>query len=229
MQYCTMTMHTGAHSVAGMKNWPLEYVRRVITQTGMSASALAKEAGVSSTTLTRPLNNPEHPHSISRHTLEAIRNATGIPFNENEGGDLDEVPSSALVLVYDVSASAGAGALVEYEGVVEQLAFPPEYLRRITSTPSRDLAIISVKGDSMEPTLKDGDVVMVDRTKTSAAFDGLFVLRFDGALHVKRLARTGTPGMVLIRSDNIANYPSYEMAVQDVEVVGKVLWSGRKE
>ena len=58
------------------------------------------------------------------------------------GVRLDD-PASALVPVYDVSASAGAGALVEYEGVVEQLAFPPDYLRRITSTPSISPTITS--------------------------------------------------------------------------------------
>ena len=135
---------------------------------------------------------------------------------------------NALVPVYDVSASAGHGALVDYEAMAYSLAFPPEYLRRLTSTDPIHLSIISVKGESMEPTLLDDDIVLLDASKTNLSFDGLFVLRFDDALHVKRIGRSPRPGHVMVISDNRDLYPPIEISASDVQAVGKILWYGRK-
>lgn len=128
--------------------------------------------------------------------------------------------------VYNVMASAGFGAVAENEMVVERLSFPPGYLGTITRTHPRHLRIIGVKGESMEPTLKDDDVVMLDTTKTSLDFDGLFVLRFGDALHVKRIGRA-SKGMVLVISDNDA-YRDVELPREEVEVIGKVVWLGKR-
>lgn len=136
---------------------------------------------------------------------------------------------SSMVPVYDVAASAGNGANVDdYEAIAFSLAFPPDYLRRITKARPDCLAIISVKGDSMEPTLKDDDVVMLDRSKTSLSYDGLFVLRFGDALHVKRVTRAAKPGFVTIISDNRGAYPMQEWPEDQVSVIGKVIWVGGK-
>lgn len=132
-----------------------------------------------------------------------------------------------MIDVYDIRASAGHGAVIESEEVIERLSFPPGYLDRITRTHPRHLKIIGVKGDSMEPTLKDDDVVMLDTTKTSLDFDGLFVLRWGDALHVKRVGRAGN-GSVSIISDNKAIYPPIQMARADIQVIGKVIWMGKR-
>ncbi len=133
-----------------------------------------------------------------------------------------------LVAVYDVCASAGFGMLApEYEAVAYNLAFPPDYLRRITSTHPEKLAIVSVKGDSMSPTLNDGDIVLVDTTKTSLAYEGIFVIRIDDALQVKRISHS-RPGHVFVVSDNADHYPRREHPREEVTVIGKVLWAGGK-
>ncbi|WP_420329706.1 S24 family peptidase [Pseudooceanicola atlanticus] len=130
--------------------------------------------------------------------------------------------------VYDLSASAGYGAVIDQETEVYSLAFPPAYLKRLTSSSPGNLAIISVKGESMEPTLLDDDIVLLDASKTNLSFDGLFVLRFNDALHVKRVGRSVKRGHVMIISDNRELYPPLDAAVDDIEPVGKVLWYGRK-
>lgn len=246
MHYCTVSVNAPLHGDAMCKaayqdgmteeDWPRAYVRRVLAQTGLSPTALAERVGVSSTTLTRPLNSPEYPHSISRRTLDKIRAVTGIDFephgddagSEGSGAVVSAASSTALVPVFDVAASAGNGTFIDYEPQAGALAFTADYLRRLTSTPPSRLAIISVKGESMEPTLLDDDVVMMDASKTSLAYDGLFVLQLDGALHVKRVSRGSRPGTVMILSDNKAVYPPVERAIEDVHVIGKVLWYGRK-
>ncbi|PTX02045.1 phage repressor protein C with HTH and peptisase S24 domain [Pararhodobacter aggregans] len=134
-----------------------------------------------------------------------------------------------LVNVYDVQASAGNGVVVHDEQAVAQLAFPPGYLARLTSANPRDLKIISVKGDSMLPTLADDDVVMLDISKRDLSYDGLFVIRDGGdALLVKRIGRASQRGFVTIISDNRNVYPSVEKSLQDIEVVGRVIWRGGK-
>lgn len=140
-----------------------------------------------------------------------------------------EAREDALVPVYDVAASAGHGANVDdYEAIAFSLAFPQDYLRRVTRASLQNLAIISVKGDSMEPTLKDDDVVMLDRSKTNLSYDGLFVLRFGEALHVKRVTRAAKPGHITIISDNRDAYPMQEWPEDQVSVIGKVIWVGGK-
>jgi phage repressor protein C with HTH and peptisase S24 domain len=206
--------------------WHLDYIRQVMAQRGLSASALAAKAGVSSTTLTRALNSPDHKFRLSLTTLNKIRDATGIEFLDGSATPPEARPDQALVPVYDVAASAGYGAEVLSETVVDQLAFPAGYLRRITSAAPRDLAIIGVKGDSMAPTLADDDVVMVDTSKRDLSFDGLFVLRDGGAsLLVKRIGRGSRRGSVVLISDN-RTYPPMERDAVDIEVVGKVVWMG---
>jgi phage repressor protein C with HTH and peptisase S24 domain len=144
---------------------------------------------------------------------------------ENE----DAPPSDRdLVPVYAVQASAGPGALVSEEYQEYSLAFPPSYLKTLTSSSPKNLSIISVKGESMEPTLLDNDIVLLDLSKTNLSYDGLFVIRFDDALHVKRVGRSPKKGHITIISDNKDLYPPMTAAVADLEPVGRVLWYGRK-
>lgn len=210
----------------------LDYIHHVLRETGLQPSGLAKKCGFSSTTLTRPLNNPDHPFKLSRRTLDMIAEVTGIPFDGSgpkrvKNGDTPPT-GTKLVQVYDVQASAGYGSLVDYEASAYGLAFPPEYLRRLTSSNPKHLSIISVKGESMEPTLLDDDIVLLDTSKTNLSFDGLFVLRFGDALHIKRVGRSAKRDHVTIISDNRTLYPPLEAALSEVDAIGKVLWYGRK-
>jgi phage repressor protein C with HTH and peptisase S24 domain len=107
------------------------------------------------------------------------------------------------------------------------MAFDRSFLRRMTDAKPSELAIIRVKGHSMEPTLMDDDHVLVDRSKTSLSYDGLFVLRFDDVLHVKRIGRSAIRGQVVVISDHPA-YRDLDMPKVDLDVIGRVLWVGRK-
>lgn len=246
MHYCTtpvnaLMQHDAPQACtygSGMPdNWTIEYLRHVMTERDLTASGLASAAGVSSTTLTRPLNSREHKFEISRRTLDKIQSATGVPYHSfmpgaeagivcappEEGDDRD---GSAMIDLHDVRASAGFGALIDAEEVVDRLSFPLGYLGRLTKTHPRHLAIIGVQGESMEPTIRDDDVVMLDTTKTNLDYDGLFVLRFGDALHVKRVSRASAD-TVLVISDNAA-YPPRELPRSDIHVIGKVIWMGKK-
>jgi phage repressor protein C with HTH and peptisase S24 domain len=143
-------------------------------------------------------------------------------------------PSKAahdLVLVprYDVRASAGPGAVQINETAQGHMAFRPTWLRQLTGSRAGQLSMIRVEGDSMVPTLIDGDDILVDRGDAADRVrDGVYVLRSDDVLVVKRLARNPANGRFTIRSDNPA-YPVWpDCAAADIHIIGRVIWSGRR-
>jgi hypothetical protein len=127
----------------------------------------------------------------------------------------------------DVAASAGPGGEAIDEAPQGWFAFEPRFLRRLTASPDA-LSAVRVQGDSMEPTLKAGDDILVDSSDaTERLRDGIYVLRIDDALNVKRLA-VAPGGRLSIISDN-ERYPPMERRREDnVEIVGRVVWAGRR-
>jgi phage repressor protein C with HTH and peptisase S24 domain len=133
------------------------------------------------------------------------------------------------VPVIDVKASAGHGALAERELQSGQFGFDEGWLRRLTPSKANSLSIIGVVGDSMETTLYDGDDVMVDLGDAQSRLrDGIYVLRMDGALNVKRIAIEPKGKLISVISDNPA-YPAWNgLERREISIVGRVLWFGRK-
>ncbi|WP_068077135.1 S24 family peptidase [Novosphingobium lentum] len=121
-----------------------------------------------------------------------------------------------------LGASAGPGSLAGEEVPSGQLRFSARWLKGQGLEPAM-LSVIAVEGDSMEPTLRDGDEILVDRTPRPLRA-GIHVVRLDDVLLVKRL-EVGGAGHVHIISDNPA-YGRSERAAGDVEVIGRVVWKG---
>lgn len=138
------------------------------------------------------------------------------------GRDLVLVPKLAI------GASAGPGASVDGEAVESEVAFDPRWLRDLGADP-RALSIIRVEGDSMVPTLGDGDDILVDGGDAAARLrDGIYVLRMDDVLMVKRIARAPGPGRVSVISDN-PHYRSWDdLPLSAIRLVGRVIWTGRR-
>lgn len=137
-------------------------------------------------------------------------------------------PGMILVPKLAIGASAGAGASVEGELVDGEVAFDPKWLRDLGADP-RALSIIRVEGDSMAPTLNDGDDILVDGGDTAARLrDGIYVLRMDDVLMVKRVARAPGPGRISVISDN-PHYRGWDdLPMTSVQLVGRVVWTGRR-
>ena len=131
--------------------------------------------------------------------------------------------------VLEVEASAGHGALAELEARSAQFGFDEGWLRKLTASNASKLSIIRVTGDSMEPTLTDGDEVMVDLGDGQTRLrDGIYVLRMDDALNVKRVAIEPRGRQISVVSDNPA-YPSWNGLERGaINIVGRVLWFGRR-
>ena len=149
---------------------------------------------------------------------------------ETLGGPAQPPSPPALVPVprLDVGASAGAGAADARESRRGHIAFDPAWLRRLAADPKR-LSLIRVEGDSMAPTLADGDEILVDRGDGAERMrDGIYVLRIEDALVVKRVAPNPAGRTVSVRSDNPA-YPGWpDCDPEAVDIVGRVVWVGRR-
>jgi phage repressor protein C with HTH and peptisase S24 domain len=133
-------------------------------------------------------------------------------------GEWVEVPRLAI------GAAAGPGALGADERPFDAFRFSRRWLKEQGLSGSQ-LSTIRVQGDSMEPLLHDGDEILVDRAQRTLR-DGIHVVRLGDALMVKRLAAAG-PGRATLLSQNYA-YPPLEVALDELEIVGRVVWkSGR--
>jgi hypothetical protein len=152
-----------------------------------------------------------------------------------EGGVGPAPPSEGdmiLVPMHDVAVSAGHGAQAVEAGVSpESLGFPLRWLRRRFGD-SKQLRVLHVQGDSMMPTLGDGDLAMIDLNRRDPV-DGIFVLRVDDQLMVKRVLFPSSR-RVLVTSDN-RDYDRWDRMIDlesdaardGFQLIGRVVWVGR--
>lgn len=220
-----------------------EKLKALRERADLSYRDMADEAGMSSSSYAHYERRFKRPY-LPADKAEAFARALvkrGIPRSEVMAlaGPAEDTPTvliedgdaapdgAAMIPLYDVTASAGHGALVASEDRTAHIAFAPEYLRTVINASSSNLQVIKVQGESMEPTLRDGDLVMIDRSKNDLNFDGLFVLRFGDSLQVKRVNRSPTRGHVEVISDNPA-YGRRDWPASELDPLGRVLWIGKR-
>jgi Peptidase S24-like len=212
--------------------------------------AVIQERGEDYASLSRLLGrNPSYvqqfvkrgiPRRLSEEDRRKLADHLGVP-ERILGGPIDRpgraVYSSALprdgedyVLIpaYDIRASAGPGALPAAETAESSLAFQARWARSIASGGIDKLAVIQVDGDSMQPSLSHGDHILIDVGDRERLRDGIYVLRSDDVLLVKRLSINPLNRRVNVLSDN-PNYPTWtDCSAHDIDVIGRVIWVGRK-
>ena len=158
-------------------------------------------------------------NELDRLAIEARRIA-----DEAEGTPT-EIDQNVLYVSaprYEVLAAAGSGTEVLDESVKGYLGFNKTWLREQSLSPT-NLAVIEVRGDSMDPTLHDGDSVLLDMRSLQLKDGGIYTLRREGELLVKRLRRQSNDWLIV--SDNLS-YP-VERLDENVDVLGRVVWLGR--
>ncbi len=110
----------------------------------------------------------------------------------------------------------------------EDVPFRPEHLRALTPTPPERLRILTVQGDSMYPTLGDGDEILVDRDERQPHRDAIYALRLEETLQVKRISVNPITGRLTIKSDNPLYESWSDCDPSRINVIGRVIWVGRK-
>lgn len=103
---------------------------------------------------------------------------------------------------FNIQASEGGGALAEHAQVVEYLAFDVDFLRTRLRRDPKHLVLIEARGDSMEPTIRDGDILTVDIGPDLAVqHSQVHVIRVADDLIVKRLERRLDGGLIVHRDN----------------------------
>ncbi len=121
----------------------------------------------------------------------------------------------------DVNASAGGGADEQCEEI-EELEIPEQFVFMLGGEKElKNIEAINVSGDSMEPTFSYNDIVFINRTKTDLNRGGIFTIRTEAGLFIKRVQKR-LDGKLDIISDNQV-YSTQVLDPQEVEVVGRVV------
>jgi len=200
---------------------------------GMKAGAVADAAGVGRSfvydiVLGRSANPTTEKlakvATVLQTTVDYLLHGVGPP---GPGG---ADPQAALVPIpfIRLEASMGGGAVVEDESTSTHWYFPASWIGDELGSRPADLRLLRVRGDSMEPTLLNRDLVLMDLSRGSPTPAGIFVLDDGVGLVAKRLEHipNSDPETVRIISDN-PRYSAYERTAEEIRIVGRVVWYAR--
>lgn len=192
-------------------------------ESGTSLAALSRLIGRNSSYLQQyitkgsPRKLEEEDRRVLARHLGAIESELGGPKDKS-----CEDPKWVRIPRLLLEASAGFGATCGEERPCDAFRFSRHWLREQDLQPDK-LSAIRVTGDSMDPLLRDGDEILVDR-QLRPFRDGIYVFRLGDFLHVKRV-QAGTPGRLVLISANPA-YEPVDVALDDVDMIGRVVWKG---
>ena len=206
-------------------------VNEIATKVG-GKKELAKMTGISESQLHRYVSGD---HDLKLTVLAAMANAGQVSIEwlatgkelGTKGISQEDMDDFALIPGYNVQVSAGNGTIPGSEQPSRRLAFRHRWLK-YRGLNEKDLVMVFTKGDSMEPTIADNNTLMVDTSDTDPQDGGIYVIRNDGHLLVKRTQIAPGQGVWLI-SDN----KEYDKLLvqfdktEDLEVIGKVVWIGK--
>lgn len=210
-----------------------ERVSRRRQQLGLTQSGLARRLNVKPQSIqqleTGQVARPRYMLELARALgIDAEWLVTGRAGGQATAQTLGEPGEFALVPVYDLRASAGAGSFFDEENVLYRLAFRQQWLKSSSNAPIETLAVLEAAGDSMEDTIRHGDTLLIDRTQTSPRVDAIFVLRWDGQLLVKRVKADPARKRLTLLSDNPRYGAVEDIRPNDLDVLGRVIWIGRR-
>ncbi|MAB45750.1 MAG: transcriptional regulator [Erythrobacter sp.] len=206
-------------------------LREIIREKGHSLSALARLIGRNPAYLHQYVGRGS-PRHLDEPDLMKIAEFLGVDHEVIATREIVRPRSSRMqdsgdtegfvqVPRLPLEASAGPGAFSAEEISYDAFQFSRRWLREM-GLEGADLTAIRVEGDSMEPLLRSGDEIFVDRNKRGG--EGVFVVRIGDALHVKQVQSRG-PGDIALISANDA-YAPIELARDEIEVIGRVVWKG---
>lgn len=210
-------------------------------EVGMRIKEAVREAGGDAAVKLRggiavgTLNNAQSGTNLpSTETLIKLSAATGRSIDwmltgcEQQTYQVPDDFTAVPLLPEAVSAGDGREASANDGEAADHVLFRREFLRSLSVNPQK-AALLTVRGDSMEPTLSSGDLILADTGDQDISTAGVFVISVDGSAMVKRLMRRGD-GSVMVISDNQQLYPPETVAADRADlfrVIGRVRWYGR--
>lgn len=168
-------------------------------------------------------NEHERERAIRQRLAELSRGPQQLSSAHPPISAMDE--NFVLVPRYDIRASAGAGSVIHSERVVDYLAFKRDWVRRALGVPPEVLALLEAWGDSMEPTIFHGDLVLLNTAVSAVKDDAIYALNVEGDLVIKRIQRH-LDGSLTVKSDNPKYEPERISAGRalDLRIVGQHIW-----
>jgi phage repressor protein C with HTH and peptisase S24 domain len=169
---------------------------------------------------------PMSSHDLESGATPSAHAETPLP----DGSDEPELDGSyAYIPQYDAKAAAGLGSENPHVEIRSTLAFKRNWLRSKGVKPEH-LIVIYADGQSMQPTINDQDVLLVDRSKVDPVDRSVFVLSSAEGAIVKRLIQSPI-GTWTLRSDNEdkAEHPDRYFLRSDGNehrIIGQVIWRG---
>ena len=212
---------------------PRQAIRQAIDAAGLTLKQASRLLGRNDAYLQQFLYRGS-PRRLPEPARLQLAELTGVDQSQFLDSDLQawrptHQDMAVTVPLHAVHAAAGGGSFAD-DGDMSQtgLTFPPDLLRRITSAPAGGLKLLSVSGDSMSPTLEDGDLLMIDTGRLMPSPPGIFILDDGVGLVAKRVdAIPNTmPPQLRLSSDNPA-YSNYQRRLDEVHIVGRVVWFAR--
>lgn len=148
--------------------------------------------------------------------------------SESESGESVSLKRQAeldYTYIPQVSGRISAGTGFAPENSIElKVAFRKEWIARKGN--AKNMVLIKVSGDSMVPTLLNGDLVLVDRGRNYLEPQGgIYAIALDDVIMIKRVQPTGD--RVKVVSDN-KMYEPFEVRADQVKINGKVIWFARE-
>lgn len=217
----------------------IDRLKKAMQDAGLDQPALAAKIGCTQGAISQILlGNTQR----SRY-LPDIADALGVSLQWLRGEADDPNPHSkpvptitevadhfnlALVPELELGYSMGGGTLVEHVEQKGVVPFQLDWLRSMMSNKVADLFVARGEGDSMLPTILDGDFVLVDRAqRVISRQDRIWVLSYGGLSMIKRLRRLPN-GEYSINSDNQTISPYPPASEEEIHVIGRVIWIGRR-
>lgn len=203
------------------------HIADLLKQKNLSLNKVSLQLGKNVTYLFQYIKgSPKRLGEVERIKLAQIldvpeQELTDLPINK-----IAVSASSANIDILDVKACCGNGNEEVTEHVIGSWCMPNDIFRHISTTSPRNIKMIQVFGDSMQPTLKAGDWVLVDITHNTPDTDGLFVLWLATGLAVKRIQ--GGLNSLIIHSDN-PQYKDITASFQEIKIIGKVIYILKSE
>ncbi|MDH5556962.1 MAG: helix-turn-helix domain-containing protein [Alphaproteobacteria bacterium] len=132
------------------------------------------------------------------------------------------IPECGLSEIDETGPAAGVGHFLDYT------VFRADWLKAISNVPCDKLLVYRVDDDSMEPTFRSGDHVLVEPTSDRIRGDGIYVMIVRSGLVIKRVVFSPEGNYVSVHSDNPV-YPSHERVSRtSISLVGRVIWVGKR-
>lgn len=132
-----------------------------------------------------------------------------------------------LVPRYDIEASAGAGALADEEHILDYMAFQERWVRSALKADPNKLALITASGDSMEPAIRSGDLLLIDKSVDRVIDDSIYVVSIEDFLLVKRVQKLLQGIVVKSDSPHYAPMTLSSTEAKLLQIRGRVRWIGR--